>query len=74
MVKTVAYRFEPIGLTLVYILSESHLAIHTWPEHKLLHLDLVTCSNLEKDAMEKAVFESFSVFDIKKLVISQSEI
>lgn len=74
VVKTVVHRFNPIGLTLVYILSESHLAIHTWPEHKLLHLDLVTCSGLEKDVMEKAVYESFSAFGIKKLSLAESEI
>lgn len=32
------------GLTKVYILSQSHLIIHTWPELHSLHLDLMTCS------------------------------
>lgn len=31
------------GLTMVCILSESHLALHTWPEFGYLKFDLVTC-------------------------------
>lgn len=47
--------FSPYGITLVYVLSESHLAIHTWPERKVLHIDLVTCSRLDRREVEKAV-------------------
>jgi S-adenosylmethionine/arginine decarboxylase-like enzyme len=27
------------------VIAESHLAIHTWPEHGYAALDLFTCSN-----------------------------
>jgi S-adenosylmethionine decarboxylase len=36
--------FKP-GETIVYILSESHLAVHTYPEHKYLSLDIYTCGD-----------------------------
>ncbi len=39
-------RFTP-GVTCLFVLSQSHLALHTWPEHCYLHLDLVACSRLE---------------------------
>jgi len=26
------HQFEPYGVSAVYLLSESHLSIHTWPE------------------------------------------
>lgn len=32
------------GVTLVYILSESHMSIHTWPEKTYLYMDIATCS------------------------------
>jgi S-adenosylmethionine decarboxylase len=38
------YEFGP-GLTAVVILSESHAALHTWPELGYAHLDLVTCGS-----------------------------
>lgn len=37
------HEFGP-GVTVVYLLSESHIAIHSWPENGYLHVDLVTCS------------------------------
>ncbi len=35
--------FEPDGLTMVFLLSESHASIHTYPEHRACFVDLFTC-------------------------------
>lgn len=35
--------FSPHGVTLVLLLAESHLSIHTWPEHGYASVDLLTC-------------------------------
>jgi S-adenosylmethionine decarboxylase len=37
------YPFSPVGVTGVAIVSESHLVIHTWPEHGYAAVDLFTC-------------------------------
>jgi len=42
VVKKITHAFHPKGTTLAYILSESHLLIHTWPELGVIHVDLVT--------------------------------
>lgn len=40
----VAFRkFEPYGISGVVVISESHLTIHTWPEHGYAAIDLFTC-------------------------------
>ena len=36
-------RFQPHGVSGVVILAESHLAIHTWPEHGAAAADVFTC-------------------------------
>lgn len=37
------------AVTAVLLLAESHLAVHTWPEHGLAHFDLLTCGRLNAD-------------------------
>ena len=36
-------RFEPHGASVVLLLSESHVSIHTWPELDYAAVDLFTC-------------------------------
>lgn len=37
------YHFEPEGWTALWLLGESHLAIHTFPEHGTSYLELSSC-------------------------------
>lgn len=37
--------FPPDGLTMVFLLSESHASIHTYPEHRSCFVDLFTCGD-----------------------------
>jgi S-adenosylmethionine decarboxylase len=37
------YPFEPIGVTGVAVLAESHINIHTWPEIGYAAVDIFTC-------------------------------
>lgn len=46
------------GLTKVYILSQSHLVVHTWPEFSSIHFDLMTCSDCINSTEVKAAFSS----------------
>jgi S-adenosylmethionine decarboxylase len=43
-VREVAFhKFSPQGVSGVVVISESHLAIHTWPEYGYAALDIFTC-------------------------------
>ena len=35
------------AITLVLILAESHLSIHTWPEEQLIAIDLFSCGAID---------------------------
>ncbi|MFT5601611.1 MAG: S-adenosylmethionine decarboxylase [Flavobacteriales bacterium] len=37
------HHFEPQGYTSIWLLSESHLAIHTYPEHNKSYVELTSC-------------------------------
>jgi S-adenosylmethionine decarboxylase len=39
------HQFEPVGVTGVVIISESHISIHTWPETNFAAVDIFTCGN-----------------------------
>jgi S-adenosylmethionine decarboxylase len=38
-------RFEPTGLTAIYLLSESHVSVHTYPDQNSLFFDAFTCGS-----------------------------
>jgi S-adenosylmethionine decarboxylase len=39
------------AITLVLILAESHLSIHTWPEENLVAIDLFSCGAIDGEAV-----------------------
>jgi S-adenosylmethionine decarboxylase len=39
----VSHRFEPQGVTAIALLAESHISIHTWPQHGYAAIDAFTC-------------------------------
>lgn len=64
------YQFEPFGVSVVYLLRESHLSIHTWPEHEYVCLDIFTCG---EDACALKTFEilleEFKPKKVKKKIL-----
>jgi len=36
-------KFSPHGVSIVFLLSESHASVHTYPEHNACFLDIFTC-------------------------------
>jgi len=45
IVQAVSHVYPGAGLTCVLILSESHAALHTWPETGTVHIDIFSCSS-----------------------------
>lgn len=43
IIKEVTHEFSPHGLSCVLVISESHIALHTWPEHGYVAVDIFTC-------------------------------
>ncbi|MCX5862779.1 MAG: adenosylmethionine decarboxylase [Desulfomonile sp.] len=43
VLKTAFQDFNPQGVSGVVVIAESHLTIHTWPEHGYAAVDIFTC-------------------------------
>lgn len=54
------HAFSPFGVSGVVIIAESHLTIHTWPEHGYAAVDIFTCGVLDLDAGLRYLIEALS--------------
>jgi S-adenosylmethionine decarboxylase len=59
------YKFPVQGITGVILLAESHIAIHTWPEHDYIAVDIFTCGR--KTQPEKALEYFIKVFKPRRV-------
>jgi S-adenosylmethionine decarboxylase len=45
VLQTISKKFDPQGVTVICLLSESHISIHTWPEEGKAAVDVYTCGD-----------------------------
>ena len=45
VLETVFKKFDPQGATVICLLAESHISIHTWPEEGKAAVDCYTCGD-----------------------------
>lgn len=62
--KVISKKFYPQGFSLIYVLSESHLSIHVYPEENYCQLDFFTCG--KKANPFKCLFFLKNYFESKK--------
>jgi S-adenosylmethionine decarboxylase len=43
IVRKITQKFSPVGMSAILILAETHLSIHTWPEHRYAAVDVFVC-------------------------------
>lgn len=61
-----AHDFVPYGSTMLFVLSSSHLAVHTWPEKNYIHFDLLSCGGkITNQSLKNTLFEIFKTNNYK---------
>ncbi len=56
IVTEIFHTFSPHGVSGVVVIAESHVTIHTWPEHAYAAVDIFSCSpSLDHEAIEQAI-------------------
>ena len=77
LVEVICHKFSPEGATIIAVLKESHVAIHTYPEHDALFFDAFTCGRTAKPEKMAQIFIDClkpNQFALKTLIRSLSEI
>ncbi len=57
VVQSVFHTFSPHGVSGVVVVEESHLAVHTWPEHNYAAVDYFSCGDVDCDAAVRYLTE-----------------
>ena len=50
------HQFEPQGCSLVYLLSESHISVHTFPEKNYVAMDIYTCREYPDNGVYEHIY------------------
>ena len=50
------HEFHPQGCSFIFLLSESHLSVHTFPEKNYLAFDLYTCRQYENNSVYMNIY------------------
>jgi spermidine synthase len=61
LIEVFVHQFTPHGVSAIAVIAESHLALHTWPEHGYLAADFFTCGeHADLDAVIDVLREAFA--------------
>ncbi|HIQ50230.1 MAG TPA: adenosylmethionine decarboxylase [Nanoarchaeota archaeon] len=64
------HQFKPFGVSCIYLLAESHVSVHTWPEVGYMAIDIFTCGDEEKAfKCFELLQKTFNPKKVKKQVI-----
>ncbi|WP_409297287.1 adenosylmethionine decarboxylase [Peribacillus sp. SCS-26] len=67
-VREVAFhKFAPQGVSGVVIISESHLTIHSFPEHGYASIDVYTCGEMNPNIAADYIAEALNAQTIEKI-------
>jgi len=75
LVDVMCHHFSPYGVTGIAILAESHISVHTWPEHEYAAVDIFICGN--DINLQDAVFcitQAFNAKETSKLELKRGDL
>ena len=69
------HQFSPQGVTGVVIIAESHICIHTWPEHGYAAVDIFTCGDTSRlEEATQHIAEAFGSQDRSVVTLQRGQI
>lgn len=71
IVASVFQPFDPQGVTGVVVVEESHLSIHTWPEHGYAAVDFFTCGDSMPELAHAVLHEGLGAEHAEVMLIDR---
>lgn len=71
IVASVFHPFAPQGVSGVVVIEESHLSIHTWPEHGYASVDFFTCGTGDPERAHEVLREGLEATRAEVLVVER---
>lgn len=74
------HTFSPQGISGVLVISESHICVHTWPEHGYAAIDIFTCGDLVRPELavnplvEKLGSKNPSFIELKRGILQDNPV
>ncbi len=70
VLKTAFHQFNPHGVSGVVIISESHFAVHTWPEHEFAAVDIFSCGDkMDVEAATQSITKRLMAKQISRVEV-----
>ena len=63
--------FDKGGISAVVIIAESHIAIHTFPSHKYMSVDIFSCKEFNIEKAVEFILKSFEVKKFEKKILNR---
>ena len=51
--------FTPVGYSLSFILAESHVSCHSWPQYNFIYVDVFGCGNIDISKFTDTLLSGF---------------
>ena len=72
IVTEIFHTFSPHGVSGVIVISESHVAIHTWPEHAFAAVDIFSCSSaLDQVKIEECIQRALRATNVTRRIFQR---
>ncbi len=70
-----SHRFEPYGVSVMIILAESHLSLHSWPEYGMASADIYVCGDTADPQKGKLLLgESLKAKKVTELEVARGQL
>ena len=74
LINKLQYKFSPQGVSMIFLLAESHLSIHTWPEQSYAAIDMYTCGKCDPYKAFEYIATKLHAKDSKYLILERGKI